>query len=128
MVSILNDASISRALNRHGVPCEEGGAWTAKSVATTRRRLKIAGFDAKLKASHGWLTQQEAATYLDISPMSVSRLISTNVLNAEGVAGLPQAIRQADLENKVIQEAVHKIKSHGNAPLPKNPKQKTLIF
>ena len=125
---ILDDASISRSLNRHGVPSEERSAWTAKSVAATRKRLGITHFDAKLKESQGWLTQQEAAIYLGISPMSVSRLISTKVLTAEGIGGLPQVICQADLESKAIQDAVRRIKSHGNAPLPTNPNQKTLIF
>ena len=126
---ILDDASISRTLNRHRVPSSEGnGTWTAEEVTAHRERLTIACFDEKLKESEGWLTQKETATYLGISPMSVSRLISTNILPAEGLACLPQVIRQSDLTNKAIQVAIRKIKTHGNAPLPTDPKQQTLVF
>ena len=48
-------------------------------------------FSKKLKASEGWLTQQEAATNLGISPMSLNRLIQAEIIAAEGAAGFPRA-------------------------------------
>lgn len=125
---ILDDESISRALNRAGVPTASGKTWTKQGVSQARRRLGIANFDARLKASEGWLTQSEAATYLGISPMSVNRLIQQDILPADGEPRLPQVIRRSDLESKAIQAAACRIKSHGNAPLPKNPNQRTLFL
>jgi plasmid maintenance system antidote protein VapI len=85
-------------------------------------------FSAELKATSGWLTQQEAATNLGISPMSLNRLIQQEIVTSEGAANLPQVIIESDLVNEAIQAAVKQIRSHANAPLPTNSKQKTLFF
>jgi DNA invertase Pin-like site-specific DNA recombinase len=125
---IADDESISRSLNRVGVLSVGDKTWTKKRVSQYRHRSAIAGFDATLKEKEGWLTQQETATYLGISPMSVNRLIQQGILSAEGEKRLPQVIRRADLVSEEVKAMVHHIKSHGNAPLPKNPKQKSLFF
>jgi DNA invertase Pin-like site-specific DNA recombinase len=125
---LADDESTSRALNRAGVLTATGKTWTKHRVSQSRRRAGVASFDARLKEREGWLTQAEAATYLGISPMSVNRLIQQGILAAEGESRLPRVIRQSDLERKAIQDEVRRIKSHGNAPLPKNPSQKTLFF
>jgi hypothetical protein len=125
---IADDASTSRALNRAGVLTATGKTWTKNRVSQQRRRAGIASFDPRLKEREGWLTQSQAATYLGISPMSLNRLIQQGILPAEGESRLPQVIRRSDLESKAIQAEVRRIKSHGNAPLPKNPNQKSLYF
>jgi DNA invertase Pin-like site-specific DNA recombinase len=125
---ITDDESMSRALNRAGVLTPTGKTWTKNRVSQSRRRAGIASFDARLKEREGWLTQAEAATYLGISPMSINRLIQQGILPAEGESHLPRVIHRSDLESKAIQAAVRRIKSHGNAPLPKDPNQKTLFI
>lgn len=125
---IADDESIGRALNRGGVPAEDGGTWTKQRVRQARRRAGIAAFSVARKTQEGWLTQAEAATYLGISPMSINRFIREEIMPAEGISGLPQVIRRDDLAIPAIQAAVRQVKSHGNAPLPKNPDQKTLFF
>jgi hypothetical protein len=125
---IADDESMSRALNRAGVLTPSGKTWTKNRVSQSRRRAGIASFDARLKEREGWLTQSEAATYLGISPMSLNRLIQQGILPAEGESRLPQVIRPSDLESKAIRAEVRRIKSHGNAPLPKNPNQKSLLY
>lgn len=125
---IADDESASRALNRAGVLTPTGKTWTKTRVTQSRRRAGIASFDARLKEQEGWLTQSETATYLGISPMSLNRLIQQGLLPAEGESRLPRVILRSDLESKAIQAAVRRIKLHGNAPLPKNPDQKTLLF
>jgi len=124
---IADDKSISRALNRSGVPTESGETWTPRRVASSRRRLGVPKFDAPLKARSGWLTQAQAATKLDISPMSLNRLIQAGLLSSEGERGLPQMILASDLTSAVIQAAAQAIRTHPNAPLPTNPNQKTLF-
>jgi DNA invertase Pin-like site-specific DNA recombinase len=123
-----DDESTSRALNRAGVLTAAGKTWTKSRVSQSRRRAGIASFDVRLKEREGWLTQSEAATYLGISPMSLNRLIQQGILPAEGESRLPQVIRRSDLESKAIRAEVRRIKSHGNAPLPKNSNQKHLLF
>ena len=125
---IADDESISRALNRTGVLTATGKTWTKTRVTQSRRRTGIASFNSRLKEQEGWLTQSEAATYLGISPMSLNRLIQQGKLPAEGESRLPQVIRRSDLESQAVQAEARRIKSHGNAPLPKNPNQKTLFF
>lgn len=76
----------------------------------------------------GWLTQQQAATNLGISPMSINRLIEAQILPAEGELSFPRVIHAEELSKEVVQAAVSRIKSHANAPLPTNPNQRTLDF
>ena len=125
---IADDTSISRSLNRSGIKTEAGETWTPKRVATTRRQLGVPKFNARLKAESGWLTQAEAATKLEISPMSVNRLIQAGVINSEGIPGLPRVILSDDLSSEAIQAAAKQVRSHTNAPLPTDPNQKTLFF
>ena len=125
---IADDESISRALNRCGVPTESGETWTKQRVETCRRQLGVRKFNASLKASSGWLTQAEAATRLGISPMSLNRLIQEGLVDSEGESGLPQVILASDLTSESIQAAARTIRLHPNAPLPTNPNQKTLFF
>jgi DNA invertase Pin-like site-specific DNA recombinase len=125
---IADDESISRALNRRGVTTESGQTWTKHRVAVHRRQLGIQEFSQREKSCEGWLTQQEAATNLRISPMSLNRLIQRGIVPSEGQQGLPQVIREADLSSKVMEAMVKQIRGHKNAPLPTNPNQKTLFF
>lgn len=125
---IADDESISLALNRSGVTTASGQTWTKQRVTQCRRQSGIPPYSASEKSSEGWLTQHEAATNLEISPMSLNRLIQRGIVSAEGEPGLPQVIRAADLANKVIQAAVKQIRNHKNAPLPINQNQKHLLF
>jgi len=49
------------------------------------------------------------------------------VIKSEGMSGLPQVIAASELSRKEVILAVQQIKSHGNSPLPKTPKQQTLF-
>lgn len=124
---IADDDEISRSLNRVGVRTDRGQSWTAVRVKRYRDRHGIACYDASLRSSSGWLSQSEAATKLEISPMSVNRLIQRGLISVEGASGLPQVINESELSRKEVKEAVKQIKSHGNSPLPENPKQPTLF-
>ena len=125
---IADDASISRTLNRSGIKTEAGETWTARGIRAARKSLGVPAFSAQQKAASGWLTQAEAATKLEISPMSVNRLIQAGVINSEGIVGLPRVIQASDLSSEAIQAAAKQIRNHKNAPLPTDPNQKTLFF
>jgi len=125
---LCDDESTARVLNRSGIANKDDKSWTKASVGQFRKRHRIATYSRSAKESLGWLSQQEAATYLGISSMSVNRLIERGTLSAEGNAPLPRVIQCDDLANEEVQVAVRHIKSHGNAPLPKNPNQLTLLF
>ena len=124
---IADDASMSVSLNRAGVLTSSGKTWTKKRVSDYRQRADIVAYDENLKENEGWLTQHEAATYLGISPMSINRLIQQKIVLAEGEPRLPGVMCRESLASNTVQAAVRRIKSHGNAPLPKNPKQQSLF-
>jgi hypothetical protein len=124
---VADDEQISRALNRCGVRTERGVSWTTRRVSRYRQRNGIAAYDAKLQRESGWLSQSQAATNLEISPMSLNRLVQRGILRSEGESGLPQVIQRTELCRNEVIRAVNHIKSHGNSPLPENPKQQTLF-
>ncbi len=124
---IADDDEISRALNRCGVRTQRDESWTKRRVENYRARKNIAAYSAKLQRETGWLSQAQAATKLEISPMSLNRLIQRGILNSEGAPGLPQLIQLAELNREEVITAASHIKSHGNSPLPKDPKQLTLF-
>ena len=122
------DEEIAQALNRCAIRSPDETTWTRVSVARYRQRHEISGFDAKLKVSSGWLTQAEAATKLEISPMSVHRLIRSRILRAEQLhRGLPIIITGSDLEHPEVQRAAKYLKSGQNRPLPDDPSQLKLF-
>jgi hypothetical protein len=86
--------------------------------------LLAPAFSTALKESSGWLTQAEAATRLNISPMSVHRLMGRRILAAEQPhSGLPMVICAADLDGEQVLQAVAKLKSGHSCPLPQDPRQ-----
>ena len=93
-----------------------------------RERHDIAAYCVLEREGQGWLTQQQAATNLGISPMSINRLIEAEILPAEGKSPFPRVINAEDLSKEVVRAAANRIKSHANAPLPTNPNQRTLDF
>jgi DNA invertase Pin-like site-specific DNA recombinase len=125
---LYDDASIARVLNRSTIRCSDGKTWTKSRVRRYRKRHQIASYSLAEKESSGWLSQQEAATKLGISPMSVNRLIDRRILTAEGPPSLPRVLRSEDLASKEVQATIKRIKTHGNAPLPENPNQLSLLF
>jgi hypothetical protein len=121
---VLGDPAIAAVLNRERIRGVDGGTWTGQRVQRYRQRAGIAGFDARLKESSGWLTQAEAATWLKISPMSVHRLVDCGILPAERPdRGLPMVIRTSDLQREELNRAVSALKAGHSRPLPDDPRQ-----
>jgi DNA invertase Pin-like site-specific DNA recombinase len=121
---VLDDASLAAALNRERIRATRGQTWTRQRVQHFREHAGIAGFDAALKEASGWLTQSETATRLNISPMSVHRLVGSGILPAEQPhRGLPMVISASDLRHQEVQRAVLALKSGHPRPLPDDPRQ-----
>jgi hypothetical protein len=125
---VATDTDIALILNRSSLKNERGETWTSRKVSGFRKRHSIPAFDAKVKERKGWLSQQEAATHLGISPMSVHRLINRGILPAERHPGLPAVITKTRLASEEVKKAVSRIKTHKNAPLPENPDQLSLFL
>lgn len=125
---VLTDTAMARALNRHGVRTKGGHAWTATSIKRYRQEMKIPAYDRQLKASSQWLTQAEAATQLQISPMSLHRLVRAGIVPCEQPqAGLPMVIQAQNLRTPPVEQAVKSIQNGQTRPLPENPNQLKLF-
>ena len=128
---ILPDEHIASVLNRERLWQPRGPrkdkTWTAQHVAAFRKQHRIPGFSAQAKDEHGWLTQAEAANRLDISAMSMTRLVRAGVVPAaQHHSGLPTVIQRADLDCDAVKKAVHRLKNSGNRPLTDHPNQLSL--
>lgn len=125
--AVCDDTGIAHALNRTNVACRSG-RWTAGTVRAFRERHGIPPFDMKEKQSRGLLSQAEAAQRLDVSAMSVHRLVQSAILPADQPSpGLPCIIRESDLAAPEVQQAVHRIHSNLPKPLPADPNQRKLF-
>jgi hypothetical protein len=128
LCKVLDDARVAAALNREQIPTPGGQTWTRLRVQQYRRREGIAAFSTRTKELNGWLTQSETASCLEISPMSVHRLVQTGIIPAEQPhAGLPMVITRQSLTCEVVRRAVCALKSGHTRPLPEDPKQKKLF-
>jgi DNA invertase Pin-like site-specific DNA recombinase len=78
---VLADDQIAIALNRERLWPPRGRrkdkTWTGPAIAAFRKQHRIPGFSAKTKRDQGWLTQAEAANRLNISAMSMTRLVQS---------------------------------------------------
>lgn len=115
---VMSDESMAQVLNREKLCQESGKTWTSDAVSEFRRRHRIPAFCAQTKQDQGWLTQAEAATRLDISPMSMTRLVKSGIIPAEQPRrGLPTVIQQDGLNLDRVKRAVSQLKTSNNRPL-----------
>jgi DNA invertase Pin-like site-specific DNA recombinase len=124
----LADKAIAATLNREQIRTARGDTWTSRRVKDFRREHQIPSFSEHEKATHGWLTQSEAATRLGISPMSMTRLVQAGLVPAEQPhPHLPSIIQDKALSAPEVQRAVDDLKSSRNRPLPQDPMQLSLF-
>jgi hypothetical protein len=125
---VLDDTSIATVLNREKVRTASIVTWSAQCVSDFRRRHGIDAFSKKKQDQQGWLTGAQAANSLDISAMSVTRLIQAGVLPAEQpLPGLPAVISRDDLNLDDVKQAVQELKKSHNRPLTHDPNQLSLF-
>jgi DNA invertase Pin-like site-specific DNA recombinase len=121
---VQTDGAIALALNRAGIRTTKGETWTGKRVQCYRQRVGVRAYTKALKNASGWLTQAETATRLEISPMSVHRLVNSGILPADHPQpGLPMVILEGDLDLAEVQRAVRSLKAGHARPLPEDPRQ-----
>jgi hypothetical protein len=121
---VQTDAAIASALNRAAIRTATGETWTAQRVQRYRQSVGIRAYSKAFKNASGWLTQAETATRLEISPMSVHRLVNSGILPAEHPQpGLPMVILEGDLDLAEVQRAVRSLKAGHARPLPEDSRQ-----
>lgn len=126
LARMMPDRAIAALLNRAGRRTGRQNSWTQSRVTSFRSSHGIAVYRDGECAERGEMTLKEAAALLEISPMSVLRLIQTGTLPAEQLCkGAPWVIKRVDVETReVIQAATAKRRR----PLPEDPNQKVLAL
>jgi hypothetical protein len=125
---VLGDEAIASTLNRHRLCTPEGATWTAEKVTDFRDHHRIAEHNPDMQKARGWMTQAQAATYVEVSPMSMTRLVKLGIIPAEQQgAGLPAVIQQADLDSPRVQATLSALKSSPRRPLSHYLDQRNLF-
>jgi excisionase family DNA binding protein len=123
LARVLSDGNIASILNRLGVRTAKGNTWTQQRVRTFRM-ITALPFTAKANAARGEMILHEAASRLQVSKMTVVRLIKDGILPAkQACIGAPYVIRKTDLDLPAVQGATR----NGRAVSP-DPRQGILEY
>lgn len=107
LARLLPDGSIAALLNRMGKRTAKGHTWSTTRVRAFRHDHDIAVYRDGERAERGEINLEEAATLLQVSTMTVLRLIQRKVLPAQQTCvGAPWSIRRSDLDSPAVQRAV----------------------
>lgn len=124
---IAPDKSIAHILNRLALRTGKGNTWTQGRVTGLRGEHRIKAYCPEEQARKGFVNMEQAAALLDISSMSVRRLIKAGVIAAKQVIPMaPWVIARSDLEGEGVKTAVRRMKSGVRAPLPADRRQLTV--
>ena len=107
LARLLPDESIASLLNRIGVRSAKGNTWTLLRVRAFRSQHRITVHRDGKRAERDELILKEAAVVLDVSKMTVTRLIRNGVLPAkQACRGAPYVIRKTDLELPIVRRSI----------------------
>lgn len=127
LAKVSEDAAIASLLNRLGYPTGTGLTWNEPRVRSMRRNYEIASFDQAGERS--WLTLQQAARDLGVSPPVLRRLIKRGVLPAKQVVrSAPWVIEREDLSRPGVQATVQAIRDGHRAPRTLGVDTQTPVF
>ncbi|NJO36795.1 MAG: recombinase family protein [Rhizobiales bacterium] len=126
LARLMPDQTIAALLNRAGKKTGRQNSWTSTRVRSFRNAHDILVYRDGERLERGEMTLKEAADLLEISPMSIHRLIQAGTLPAKQICkGAPWVIKRADVETPKVIDAA---KAKRKRPLPDNPGQKILAF
>ena len=123
---LMPDKAIAGLLNRMGKRTGRLNGWTQSRVRAFRNTHGIAVYREGEWAERGEITLAEAASMLDLSPITVLRQIKAGLLPAkQHCKGAPWVIKQQDVQDEHL---IRRLKAGGNRPPSTNPDQQSLIF
>ena len=126
LVKVCPDASIANILNRLGCRTGADNTWTETRVKGLRSHNKIAVFDRN--GERPWLTLEETARELRVSPSAVRTMIKRGALPAEQVVRhSPWIIERAKLDLPEVRRSVEAIRA-GRKPPRTDHRQDVMSF
>jgi excisionase family DNA binding protein len=125
LARLMPDKTIAALLNRAGKPTGRNNGWTQNRVCTFRNHRGIEVYRDGERLQRGEITLEEAADRLNVSTMTVLRMIRRGAIPARQLCkGAPWVIKVADIDT----EARHEADSQRRAPLTADPSQQALVF
>ena len=126
LARLMPDKAIAALLNRAGKPTGRNNGWTQNRVCTFRNHRGIEVYRDGERLQRGELTLGEAADRLNVSTMTVLRMIRRGVIPARQLCkGAPWVIKVADIGTEAARAEAG---SHPRAPLTADPTQQTFVF
>jgi excisionase family DNA binding protein len=126
LACLMSDGSIASLLNRSGKRTGKGHTWTEPRVRSFRDDHGIPVYREGERAERDELTLDEAASALEVSKMSVLRMIRAGLLPAQqSCKGAPWVIRGADLQSARVR---HATKVGMKNPVTEDASQRSLEF
>jgi excisionase family DNA binding protein len=117
LARLMPDKQIAAQLNRLGLPSAKGHTWTRIRVGSFRKQNQIPNFQPGERQARGDLTIEEVATRLNVSYMTVLRMIQRQLLPATQVCpGAPWIIQEAALQSLSSPSGI--TLTHQEGPLP----------
>lgn len=126
LARLMPDKAIASLLNRLGKKTGRLNGWTQSRVCSFRSKHGIAVYQDGERAARGEVTLREAAAILNLSPMTVLRMIRSNILAAkQHCRGAPWVIAREDIDSPDINERANASRKR---PITSNPDQQILAF
>ena len=103
----LNDAGIAALLNRLGHRTGKGHTWTEMRVRSFRNDRGVAVYREGEREERGEITLEQAARLLEVSAMTVLRMIATGAIAAtQACRGAPWVIARSELDRPELRSVV----------------------
>jgi DNA invertase Pin-like site-specific DNA recombinase len=108
LAHVCDDRAITNLLNRLGYRTGVGNTWTEPRVKNLRNYNQIPAFDGK--AEREWVTMEESASLLGVSPSVIRRLLIQGILpGCQAVTKSPWVIKRNDLDLPEVQKAIQAV-------------------
>jgi excisionase family DNA binding protein len=126
LARLMPDKTIAALLNRAGKPTGRNNGWTQNRVCTFRNHRGIEVYRDGERLQRGELTLEEAADRLNVSTMTVLRMIRRGAIPARQLCkGAPWVIKVANINTEA---ARHEADNQRREPLTADPSQQALVF
>jgi hypothetical protein len=127
LAKVCPDPSIAAILNRLGYRTGADNGWTEPRVRSLRSYHEIPAYDPETPRS--WLTLNQAAEMLQVSPNSVRKMIRREILPAKQIVPhTPWVIPQEALQLSVVQKAARMIREGRGVPRLDAENAQLLLF
>jgi hypothetical protein len=108
-----SDADIAGWLTRNGLRTGKGNCWTRQHIASLRHRHKIPIHDPQRQRSEGLMNLSQAADYLGVDRMTLSRAIGNGIVPAERPLPIgPLVLKREDLDGRKAQQLAARVNSN----------------